>query len=82
MIESKRIKRLNFIYNLFCGLLLLAAICLYIYHIYSESKILWIPGIIFLAASCFNWWRMNRWFKREHLAQMHENNKISKEDSD
>lgn len=73
MIESKRIKRLNFIYNLFCSLLLLAAICLYIYHIYSENKIFWIPGIIFLAAACFNWWRMKRWFKKEYISRINKN---------
>lgn len=66
MNQSVKFKRINLISNILCGLLFSAAVALYVYHIYCESGIIWLPGIIFLAAAAFNWWRAKRWLQKEH----------------
>lgn len=66
MNQNMKFKRISLILNILCGLLLSAAIALYVYHIDREGGIVWLTGIVLLAAAAFNWWRAKRWLQKEH----------------
>lgn len=75
MDQSAKFKRINLILNILCCLLLSAVLVLYVYHNYYEGGIVWLPGIILLAAAAFNWWRTRNWLQKEYKSKNKKNTK-------